>query len=70
MKLQQFYLHRKTDVSGISGTGVIAHGVILPSGSVVMEWVTTHGSIAIYKSINEIQAVHGHNGQTEIIYVD
>jgi len=70
MKMKQFYLHRIEDISGVSGTGIIAHGMILPSGRVVMEWVTTHKSIAIYDSIDEIQLLHAHKGKTNLVYVD
>lgn len=69
-RLKQFYLNRVDDISGVSGTGVIAHGVILPSGKVVMEWVTTHKSIGIYDSIEEIQMLHAHKGKTFLVYVD
>jgi hypothetical protein len=66
---KQFYLLRKEDVSGVSGEGIIAQGVILHSGQVVMEWLTANGSIAIYKSIDEIQVLHAHGGKTEVVYI-
>lgn len=67
-KLKQFYIKRDVDPSAVSGVGIIAQGVILPSGKVVMEWLTTHKSIGIYNSITEIQMVHAHPG-TQIIYL-
>lgn len=67
--LKQFYLNRTDDISGVSGTGIIGQGVILPSGRVVMEWTTKHKSIAIYDSIDKIQVLHAHKG-TELIYVN
>lgn len=66
--MKTFFLQRDIDISGVSGTGIIAHGVILPSGKVVMEWITTHGSIAIYENINEVQVLHAHKGTTHLIY--
>lgn len=69
-ELKQFYLNRKEDVSGVSGTGIIAQGVIFPSGKVVMEWATSYGSIAIYENINEIQVLHANKGKTELIYIN
>lgn len=68
--MKQFYLNRKIDLSGVSGTGIIAYGVILPSGRVVMEWVTEHKSIAIYDGINEIQILHAQPDKTELIFFD
>jgi len=67
--MKQFYLNRVEDVSGVSGTGIIAFGMILPSGRVVMEWQTTHKSIAIYDSIDEIQLLHAHKDKTYIVFV-
>lgn len=54
----------------MSGTGVIAYGVILPSGKVVMEWVTKYGSIAIYENIDEIQFLHAKEGNTKLVFID
>lgn len=65
-----FYLMRKEDTSGVSGTGIIAYGAIYPSGKVVMEWVTKYGSIAIYENIHEIQVLHAEKGKTDIVYLD
>lgn len=65
--IREFYLNRIEDESGISGTGVVARGVILPSGSVVLEWQTFYSSIAIYKSIEAVEQIHGHHGKTIIV---
>lgn len=69
-KIQHFYLKRKVDVSGTSGTGIVARGVILPSGNCVLEWLTFHSSIAIYKNIEDVEKIHGHDGATEVILGD
>ena len=68
--IQHFYLKRKVDVSGTSGTGIVARGVILPSGNCVLEWLTFHSSIAIYKNIEDVEKIHGHDGATEVILGD
>lgn len=65
--IKEFHLKRKEDVSGTSGTGIVARGVILPSGACVMEWLTFHSSICIYKNIEDIEKIHGHNGATEVV---
>ncbi len=51
MKPQTFHLERLVDVSGVSGTGIVAHGVIFDSGQVAMEWLTETSSIAVYRSM-------------------
>lgn len=67
-KLKEFYLFRKKDVSGVSGEGVVARGIVLESGRAVLEFVNSvHTSINIYNSLDDIKLIHGHNGNTEII---
>ena len=66
MKL--FYLVRDRDVSGVSGTGVVAEGVIYHNGKVSMCWRADTNSIAIYDSIQVVEEIHGHNGKTKILH--
>ena len=63
----EFYLKRVEDETGISGTGVVVCGCIFPSGIVVVEWQTFHSSIGIYKNIQDVEAIHGHNGKTVLV---
>jgi hypothetical protein len=70
MDIKHFYLKRNEDESGVSGTGIVAQGVQLPSGHCVLEWLTFTSSIAIYKSLNDVIEIHGHNGKTEVIMGD
>lgn len=70
MEIKHFYLKRNEDESGVSGTGVVARGVVLPSGHCVLEWLTFTSSIAIYKSINDVIEIHGHHGKTEVLMGD
>jgi hypothetical protein len=65
--IKEFHLIRVVDETGISGTGMVARGVILPSGAVVMEWQTFHSSICHYKNITDVEAIHGHNGKTILV---
>ena len=69
-KIQHFYLQRIIDVHGVSGTGIVARGVVLPSGSCVMEWLSFHSSICIYKNIDDIKQIHGHGGATLVTMGD
>lgn len=57
---------RREDVSGVSGTGVVAVGVVLPDGQCVMQWVTDLSSTTIYRNLNDLIAIHGHGGRTTI----
>ena len=65
--IKPFYLQRNVDASGISGTGIVAVGVIMPSGTCILEWQTFHSSIAHYKNIADVEAIHGHEGSTVVI---
>lgn len=67
--MQEFYLEREEDVSGTSGIGVVARGVILPSGKVVLEWTSFHTSIALYNNIQDVELIHGHDGKTKVVLV-
>lgn len=69
-RIKHFYLLRKQDESGVSGTGIVAIGAILPSGHCVLEWLTFTSSIAIYKSLNDVNEIHSHGGKTEIVMGD
>ena len=69
-KIRHFYLERVEDVSGTSGTGIVAYGAILASGACVLEWLTFHSSIAIYKNIEDVEKIHGHEGRTRVIVGD
>lgn len=68
--LKIFFLERSQDVSGISGVGIIAEGCLFDSGEAVVHWFGAHASINIYKSIDDILFVHGHNGSTKLIFKD
>jgi len=42
-----FVLHRDEDVSGVSGTGVVAEGVVFSDGAVVVRWLGKHASTTV-----------------------
>ncbi len=69
-KIKHFHLKRHEDVSGTSGVGIVARGVVLPSGAAVLEWTTFHSSICIYKNIEDVEKIHGHDGKTEVVIGD
>jgi hypothetical protein len=66
-KIEEFYLLREEDESGVSGTGVVARGVKLASGKCILEWQTFHSSIAIYENLESLNAIHGHGGKTKVV---
>lgn len=62
-----FALDRREDETGISGTGIVAEGVIFSDGRCAMRWFGVLTSIAVYDSIKDVEAIHGHNGKTVIV---
>lgn len=68
--MRRFELHRDIDVSGISGTGVVAEGVEFSDGTCVIRWCTGRASTVIWSSIADVEAIHGHGGATRIVWVE
>jgi hypothetical protein len=68
--MRRFYFDRQTDVSGTSGTGAVVEGVQLSDGRVVIRWLTFLSSLAIYNSIEDAIQIHGHDGSTDLHWVD
>lgn len=63
-----FHLIRTTDVSGVSGTGVVADGVEFSDGTCVMRWRGDKSTTAIYDNIDNLQDIHGHDGSTLVYW--
>lgn len=68
MKL--FNLVRDEDETGVSGTGVVAQGVLFDSGKVALSWLTDVTSVAVYNSIADVKEIHGHEGKTRVEYIE
>lgn len=68
--MRRFRLVRKEDLSGVSGTGVVAEGVEFDNGSVAMCWLTKYHIIETAQNIHTLDAVHGHSGKTVIEWID
>lgn len=65
---QTFVLRRHRDVSGVSGTGVVADGAIFPDGRTVTRWRDTAGvqQTCVWDDVRHVQKIHGHGGDTAI----
>lgn len=69
--MRLFHLERDIDVSGVSGTGVVARGVVFPDGSVAMRWdAGPDRSTVLWDSIDAAERIHGHGGATRIVWDD
>ncbi len=69
---RRFHLMRHRDVSGISGTGVVALGVRWPDGTASVRWLGDRPSIVFWDrgGMADAEHVHGHAGATEVVWDD
>ncbi len=83
---RRFELHRDQDVSGVSGTGIVADGVefetpflmqlpdgthlSLPAQWCVIRWRGAYQSTVMWESVSDAMAVHGHHGSTRLVWLD
>lgn len=70
LDFRRFQLVRDDDVTGISGTGMVALGVVFPTQRVVIQWQGARTSTVVWDSIEDAMAIHGHNGATRLVWID
>lgn len=72
LSARTFKLLRHTDISGISGTGVVAEGAVWSDGGVVLHWTGRWPTTTVWEhgGIEAVVAIHGHEGASEIIWDD
>lgn len=69
--MRTFELHRTEDVTGASGTGIVAEGAVFDDGAVALRWIVgEHRSTVAWGSIEAVIAVHGHGGKTRLVWTD
>ena len=68
--LWRFHLERTEDVSGVSGIGIVAQGVMFSDGTCAVRWFGQHASTAIWENVRDLMYVHGHGGRTKIVWED
>lgn len=65
-----FHLVRLYDHSGVSGTGIVAEGVLFSTGRVALHWISNHPSTAAWDNVEQMLAIHGHGGDTVLRWLD
>jgi hypothetical protein len=70
MGTRRFHLQRDDDVTGISGVGAVADGVVWADGAVTIRWRGQHPSTVNWASLADAKAIHGHGGATRFIWDD
>lgn len=63
---------RNTDVTGFSGTGVVAEGIQFTDGSTVIRWCAPGkpSSTVTWDNITDAMKVHGHDGSTQLVWLE
>lgn len=69
-KMRRFHLKRTVDVSGTSGTGIVAEGVEFTNGMCALTWLSPHQCVNVYANAKTVETVHGHGGATTIEWID
>lgn len=50
--------------------GIVAEGCVFTDGTVALRWTSSTPSVVFYSSMDHLEKVHCHNGQTKIIWKD
>lgn len=71
-RFKRFRLRRMRDVSGVSGEGVVVEGVQFSDGRVALRWLVpgVPSSTVVWDNVTDAVAVHGHDGNTVLEWVD
>lgn len=66
-----FRLIRDNDVSGVSGTGHVADGVIFSDGHAAVHWLGRWPTTTPHpEGLASVEGIHSHNGATRIEYLN
>jgi len=68
--MRRFELHRDSDETGTSGTGVVVQGVEFDDGYAAITWIGRLKSWCVYPSVTMLMEIHGHDGATRLVYLD
>ncbi|MFF7365650.1 hypothetical protein [Streptomyces sp. NPDC008125] len=68
---RRFVLRRHDDVTGISGEGSVADGVLWPDGTASVRWRGEHPSAVFWdRGRVSVEFINGHGGASELKFLD
>lgn len=73
VRIRRFVLDRNVDVTGVSGTGVVAVGCLFVDADIaVVHWLSEFPTSVVWHSrgMESVEKVHGHGGHTRIVFLD
>jgi len=68
--MKRFRVNRIVDVSGTSGTGIIAEGCVFSNGKVAISWLGKFASSVWWDNIDDCLYIMGHGDSTVIDWID
>lgn len=68
--MRRFFLRRDEDDSGVSGTGIVAEGVELSNGKVILTFRSHLGSVQVLDSMKVLKHTSVHKGSSKIVWID
>lgn len=68
--MRRFTLLRSIDVTGVSGTGIIAEGIRFSDDTVVIRWLGERSSTVLWHRMQDAIDIHGHDGATRVVWHD
>ena len=69
-QMRRFVLIRVEDITGVSGTGEVAEGTVFSSGLAVIHWLREPHAMGVYQTLEDVISVHGHEGRTQLQFID
>jgi hypothetical protein len=66
-----FALYRRSDVTGVSGTGIVAEGAAFSDGTAVLRWLSEWPTSVVFhdRGMEAIEQIHGHGGATQVVWL-
>jgi hypothetical protein len=69
-RMRRFLVIRNQEVSDIPNSDVIAEGTVFSDGMSVIRWLREPCSMSVFNTVDDVLAVHGHEGKTQLQFVD
>lgn len=68
--MRRFMLRRDEDINKTSGVGYVAEGLEFWDGTCAMHWRTPVNSTTVYRSVDDLLAIHSHDGASTVEWID
>lgn len=68
--MRSFFIYRKEDPTGISGTGIVAQGTEFDDDRVVVRWLGKTATTTLHRDRRSVEAIHCHGGKSVIVWTD